>query len=163
MNTHTKTSNLYRKLRYRIRCKNRLASVYFIECPYYSITKANKPKNLVVNNTINLRKANKRYPSLIVNKIRELREVEWAAKVDKEVSTQIDHYNDHLKLLSRGISTPRLSQDTILSNKSRGDPRVKYRKNYNLMHDGVHPIRTLAKLWAAKLVETALEVTEEGH
>ena len=49
-----------------------------------------------------------------------------------------------------------------LSNKSKGDPRVKYRKNYNLMHDGVHPIRTLAKLWAAKLVETALELTKEG-
>jgi len=60
-----------------------------------------KPKNLVVNSTINLGKVNKRYPSLIVNKIRELREVEWAVKVDKEVSTQIDYYNDHLKLLNR--------------------------------------------------------------
>jgi hypothetical protein len=38
---------------------------------------------------------------------------------------------------------------------------VKYRKNYNIMHDGVQPIRTLAKLWAAKLVETALELKEE--
>ena len=120
-----------------------------------------KPKNLVINSTINLGKANS---SLIVNKIRELREVQWAAKVDKEVSMQIDYYKDHLKLLNRGISTPtcRLSQDIILSNKSRGDPRVKYRKNYNLMHDEVHPIRTLAKLWAAKLVETALELSEEG-
>jgi ribosomal protein S30 len=61
-----------------------------------------------------------------------------------------------LKLSNRGISTPRLYQYIILSNKSKGDPRVKYRKNYNLMHDGVHPIRTLAKLWAAKLVETTL-------
>jgi len=65
-------------------------------------------------------------------------------------------------LLNRGISTPRLYQDIILSNKSKGDPRVKYRKNYNIMHDGVQPIRTLAKLWAAKLVETALELKEEG-
>ena len=81
-----------------------------------------KPKNLVINSTINLGKANS---SLIVNKIRELREVQWAAKVDKEVSMQIDYYKDHLKLLNRGISTPRLSQDIILSNKSRGDPRVK--------------------------------------
>lgn len=54
-----------------------------------------------------------------------------------------------------------LSQDIILFNKSRGDPRVKYRKNHNLMHDEVHPIRALAKLWAATLIETALEVSEE--
>ena len=151
----------YRKLRYQIRRKNLSALVFFIACPSYSITKANKPKHLVVSSTINLGKA-KRYPSLTVNKIRELREVQWAAKVDKEVSTQIDYYNDHLKLLNRGISTPRLSQDIILSNKSWGDSKVKYRKNYNLMHDGVHPIRTLAKLWAAKLVETTLELSEEG-
>ena len=152
----------YRKLRYQIRRKNPSASLYFIECPCYSITKSNKPKNIVVNSTINLGKVNERYPSLIVNKIREVREIQWAAKVDKEVSTQIDYYNDHLKLLNRGISTPRLSQDIIVSNKSRVDPRVKYKKNYNLMHDGVHPIRTLAKLWAVKLVETALELSEEG-
>jgi hypothetical protein len=80
----------------------------------------------------------------------------------KGIYTQIDYYNDHLKVLNKGIATPRLSQDIILSNKSRGDPKVKYRKNYNLMHDGVHPIRTLAKLWAAKLVETTLELSEEG-
>jgi hypothetical protein len=49
-----------------------------------------------------------------------------------------------------------------LSNKSKGDPRVKYRKNYNIMHDEVQPIRTLAKVWAAKLLETALELKEEG-
>jgi hypothetical protein len=115
----------YRKLRYQIRRKNPSASLYFIECPCYSITKSNKPKNIVVNSTINLGKVNERYPSLIVNKIREVREIQWAAKVDKEVSTQIDYYNDHLKLLNRGISTPRLSQDIILSNKSRVDPRVK--------------------------------------
>ena len=152
----------YRKLRYQIRRKYPSALVFFIECSSYSITKANKSKHLVVNSTINLGKANKRYPSLIVNKIREVREVQWAAKVDKEVSTQIDYYNDHLKLLNKGIATPRLSQDIILSNKSRGDPKVKYRKNYNLMHDGVHLIRTLAKLWAAKLVETTLELSEKG-
>ena len=116
----------------------------------------------MASNTISFGKTNKRYPSLIVDKIRELRAVQWANKVDKEVSTQIDYYNDHLKLSNRGISTPRLYQYIILSKKSKGDPRVKYRKNYNLMHDGVHPIRTLAKLWAAKLVETTVELTEEG-
>ena len=74
-----------------------------------------KPKNLVINSTINLGKANS---SLIVNKIRELTEIQWAAKVDKEVSTQIVYYNDHLQLLNRGISTPRLSQDIIFSTKA---------------------------------------------
>ena len=116
----------------------------------------------MASNTISFGKTNKRYPSLIVDKIRELRAVQWANKVDKEVSTRIDNYNDHLQLLNRGISPPRLYQDIILSNKSNYDPMVKYRKNYNIMHDRVHPIRTLAKLWAAKLVETALELTEEG-
>jgi hypothetical protein len=116
----------------------------------------------VASNTISFGKTNKRYPSLNVDKIRGLRAVQWTNKVDKEVSTQIYYYNDHLKLLNRGISTPRLYQDIILSNKSNCVPMVKYRKNYNIMYDGVHPIRTLAKLWAAKLLETALELTEEG-
>jgi hypothetical protein len=146
----------------RIKRINTSASVYFIECPYYSFSKANKPKNLVASNTISCGKTNKRYPSLNVDKIRGLRAVQWTNKVDKEVSTQIYYYNDHLKLLNRGISTPRLYQDIILSNKSYCVPMVKYRKNYNIMYDGVHPIRTLAKLWAAKLLETALELTEEG-
>jgi hypothetical protein len=80
------------------------------------------------------------------------------------MSTQIDYYNDNLKLLNRGISTPRLYQDIILSNKSNCDPMVKYRKNNNIiiMHDGAHPIRTLAQLWVANLVETGLQLTEEG-
>jgi hypothetical protein len=61
---------------------------------------ANKPKYLAASNTISFGKTNKRYPSLIhvVDKIRELRAVQWANKVDKEVSTQIYYYNDHLKL-----------------------------------------------------------------
>ena len=102
----------------RIKRKNISASVYFIECPYCSITKANKPKNIVASNTISFGKTNKRYPSLNVDKIRGLRAVQWTNKVDKEVSTQIYYYNDHLKLLNRGISTPRLYQYIILSNKS---------------------------------------------
>jgi hypothetical protein len=54
----------------------------------------------------------------------------YTFQVDKEVSTQIDYYNDHLKLSNRGISTPRLYQDIILSNKSKGDPRVEYSIKY---------------------------------
>ena len=56
----------------RIKRINPSASVCFIECPYYSITKANKPKYLVASNTISFRKTNKRYPSLIVDTNREL-------------------------------------------------------------------------------------------
>ena len=81
----------------RIKRINTSASVYFIECPYYSITKANKPKNLVASNTISFGKTNKRNPSLNVDKIRGLRVVQWTNKVDKEVSTQIYYYNHHLK------------------------------------------------------------------
>jgi hypothetical protein len=45
----------------------------------------------VASNTISFGKTNKRYPSLIhvVNKIRELRAVQWENKVDKEVSTHL--------------------------------------------------------------------------
>jgi hypothetical protein len=57
----------------------------------------------VANNTISFGKTNKRYPSLIVDTIRELRAVQGENKVDKEVITQIDYYNDHLNLSQTGV------------------------------------------------------------
>jgi hypothetical protein len=99
----------------------------------------------------------------LINAARESRYVELESVTDKQVRNQIDfrYYNDHLKILNRKIATPRLSQDQILSNKRKKDRRVRYRINYNLLSDGVHPERILAKLWSYKLVELAIEVTAE--
>jgi len=66
-----------------------------------------------------------------------------------------------LKILNRNIATPRLSQDQILSNKRKKDRRVRYRINYNLLSDGVHPEKIIAMLCSYKLVELAIELTEE--
>ena len=103
----------------------------------------------------------KHYPPILINAAKESRSVELESVTDKQVRKQIDYYNDHLKILNRNVATPRLSQDQILSNKRKKDRRVRYRINYNLLSDGAHPERILAKLWSYKLVELAIEVTEE--
>ena len=66
-----------------------------------------------------------------------------------------------MKILNKNVATPRLSQDQILSNKRKKDIRVRYRINYNLLSDGVHPENIIAKLWLYKMIELAIEMIEE--
>ncbi|CAG2249526.1 unnamed protein product [Mytilus edulis] len=148
----------YTEVHFKVELKDPITT--FLECPYYSITRANKPKdsiNLIVNSK------KKTYPSLLVNKATKgHRKVQLATNIDKELSEQIDYFNDHLKLINRLYSTPRISQDFILSNKTKRDTKVKYRKNFNLTSDGVHPIRAVNKLWMLKFIDLALELSEQG-
>jgi hypothetical protein len=58
------------------------------------------------------------------------------------------------------IKTPRLSLDILQAHKKATDPKTKYRKNYNLYHDGIHPIRPLAKLWMYNILRLAKELNE---
>jgi len=152
--------NEYRVLKDQIIQANSSAKVLFLDCPYYSITRANKIRSGHIN-THNTCSSGKHYPPILINVARESRSVQLKSVVDKQVRKQIDYYNEHLKILNRNVATPRLSQDQILSNKRKKDIRVRYRTNYNLLSDGVHPEKIIAKLWLYKMVELAIEVTEE--
>jgi hypothetical protein len=68
------------------------------------------------------------------------------------------NYNNNT-LPDTGISSK--SQDIISSSKPKQFTYVKYRNNFNLMPDGVHHNRTLAKLWLYRIIELSLEVAEQ--
>jgi len=102
----------------------------------------------------------RKYPQLVINKIKGRREIQLATQKDKELCQQVDYYNEHLSMIN-STKTPRISQDIITSSKPKNRTSVKYRKNFNLMPDGVHPSRTLAKLWLYRLIELSLEVSEQ--
>ena len=151
----------YRVLKDQIIQANSSAKVLFLDCPYYSITRANKIRRSGHSTTHSTCSSGTHYPPILINAARESRSVELESVTDKQVRNQIDYYNDHLKILNRNIATPSLSQDQIMSNKRKKDRRVRYRINYNLLSDGVHSERILTKLWSYKLVELAIELTAE--
>ncbi|CAG2202746.1 unnamed protein product [Mytilus edulis] len=180
----------YRDLRDKILAKFKYVTIIFLDCPYYSITifnkkirdreeKKNKDKldqnnnqtkstnfSLVVKKykgtrIVTKKDKNKRhYPALVIDKTKRYRSVTQASSLDKELCYQVDYYNRQLKLLNKKYRAPRFSQDQIISNKPKNKTRVRYRKNYKLLSDGIHPNRTLAKLWVYKMVELSLEVSE---
>ena len=78
---------------------------------------------------------------------------------DHKLSSAVEYYNQQVQLLN-DIKTPRLSLDILQAHKKATDPKTKYRKNYNLYHDGIHPIRPLAKLWMYKILGLAKELNE---
>ncbi|CAG2247560.1 unnamed protein product [Mytilus edulis] len=136
-----------------------ICTVLCIDCPYYSITRANN--KYAIRKEGNERPKPNKKPSLVINKFKKNRVVQLSTEIDNQVCNQVDYYNRQIKLINRNTATPRLSQDLIISNKSKKDRRVRYRKNYNLLQDGVHPTRTIAKLWIYKLIDLALELSED--
>ena len=98
----------------------------------------------------------KQYPVLIINKYRKSRVVTSKSKVDKELCTLVDYYNEQLRLLNKH-KTPRISQDIIVSRKGKHIAKVQYPKNFT---NGIHPSRKLAKLWLYKFIEVIIEVDE---
>ncbi|CAC5420474.1 unnamed protein product [Mytilus coruscus] len=178
----------YRELRDKILARFKYVLIIFLECPYYSISTFNKtiregkknkgildqnnnrtkPTNysLVVKKysgtrIVTKKERNKRhYPALVIDKTKGFRSVTQASSLDKELCYQVDYYNRQLKLLNKKYRAPRFSQDQIISNKPKNKTRVRYRKNYKLLSDGIHPNRTLAKLWVYEMVELSLEVSE---
>ena len=100
----------------------------FFVCPYYSVDKYNRLKNNLKN-------------------IDE--EQDW------KLISAID-YNEKIKTIN-SVDIPRISLDIIQSSKKRGQ-NTKYRKNFNLFYDGIHPIRQLATLWIHKIIKTARDL-----
>lgn len=144
----------YRALKGQIERHNPSTTVLFIECPYYSLSRA--------NNKIKSKRAKttKQHRTLVIKSCSQnnTRKIDWSTKIDKEASDQIDYYNDHLKLINRLFATPRISQDMILSNRYKHDRRTTYKINYCLLTDGVHPCRILSKLWIYKFISLSMEV-----
>ena len=149
----------YREVKKQIQDLKPGSTVLFIDCPYYSITRANN--KYAIRKEGNERPKPNKKPSLVINKFKKNRLVQLSTEIDNQVCNQVDYYNRQIKLINRNTATPRLSQDLIISNKSKKDRRVRYRKNYNLLQDGVHPTRTIAKLWIYKLIDLALELSED--
>jgi hypothetical protein len=78
---------------------------------------------------------------------------------DENLSSVVEYFNNHLKFINN-IKTPRFTTDIIAPHKKRTETRTKYRKNYNLYHDGLHPIRALAKLWMYKVIRFANKISK---
>ena len=76
---------------------------------------------------------------------------------DSQLSQIIDYYNEHLRQ-HNSIKTPKFSSDIIVCHKKASCSRTKYKKNYNLFHDGIHPNRTLSKLWMYRIIKLASEL-----
>jgi len=152
----------YRNLKDLIKKANKHAKVLFVECPYYSITRWNsrhiskQQANIIrsvckVSNRDNKKLNNGYFASLkVIRRYREKREAR-NSKIDKQLSVAIDYYNEHLKLINK-CNTPRISQDIISSCKRKNKVHIRYRKNYNLFQDGIHPLRPLIKLWSQKFL-----------
>lgn len=75
------------------------------------------------------------------------------------LSRAVDYYNTQVRLIN-DTETPRLSRDIIRSHKTKRDKCTKYKQDYSLYHDGVHPIQPLAKLWMYRIVKLALELND---
>jgi predicted RNase H-like nuclease len=84
----------------------------------------------------------KQYPVLIINKYRKSRVVASKSKVDKELCTLVDYYNEQLRLVNKH-KTPRISQDIIVSRKGKHIAKVQYQKNFSVYTDGIYPNRKL--------------------
>jgi hypothetical protein len=89
----------YRERKNEILKVNKYVKVLFIECPYYSITKANRLKrgannretdknnNTIVKRNYNGQDKGRTYPQLVINKVKGRRDVKLATQTDKEICT----------------------------------------------------------------------------
>ena len=135
----------YRTLKRRLLQANPEATVVFLECPYYSITRFNKFK---ITNSNSKTATNKHYQ----------RNAIAASRADNQVCCMVDYFNDHLRLINRNCDTPRISQDINASSNGVRPERTSYRKNWNAYSNGIHPARALARLWLYRVIELATEI-----
>ena len=148
----------YRDFKEKILDTNNNTKIVFLDCPYYS------PKKYHILNKSTTKgqnepdvKGDSNNQEVISNK--KKRKVIPPLYEDKNLSSVVDYFNNHLKLLN-DLKTPRFTTDIIASHK-KTDTRTKYRKNYNLYYDGIHPIRPLAKLWMYKLIRFASKISSK--
>lgn len=72
---------------------------------------------------------------------------------DKILSSTIDnvnHFIDDLNSVSN-VMSPKLNQDLVRSRKSRGR-KARYSLNFNLLSDGIHPTKSLARSWLVSII-----------
>ena len=117
----------YRYMRSAIQRHNRGAEVIFLNCPYYSIVRWNEMKGC---------------PTHSIDKYRVQ---------DSELTKVIDYFNDKIDRLNRH-TTPKIEQDLVKSSKKRHSSHVKYKNNFNMLTDGIHPGPDLAKLWIERII-----------
>ena len=125
----------YKKLKLEVATINRQSRVLFIECPYISAQQWNHYKGDIDES---------RYQ-----------------EVDYELEQAVNSLNDKINEINQS-ATPRLSQDLIASTKKK-DQRTKYKVNYKLLVDGVHPSGVLSKLWIRKLCVLVNRVAVEAR
>lgn len=73
------------------------------------------------------------------------------------LSKAVDYYNTQIRKLN-DIETPIIANDIVKAHKRKSFRYTKYKKDFSLLHDGVHPNRLLAKLWAEKVIKVGLDL-----
>lgn len=73
------------------------------------------------------------------------------------LNSAVDFYNKKVRALNK-FDTPYLAKDILRSHKAKSDKFTKYKKDYSLYFDGIHPDRQLSKLWMYKILKLAKEL-----
>ena len=127
---------IYREVKQRIFRENRQAKIIFLECPFLSVYRWNKHRGREYNT--------------------QTEEIE--KKQDTELKSITKYFNDQLQLINRDWTTPKISQDQIILSKKKRISHANYKVNYNLLFDGIHPRRPIARLWLHRLVKYARDL-----
>jgi hypothetical protein len=120
---------------------NKEAKIIFLDCPYYSTIKYN---NKTSDRTVHPVRGNLKLAA-INNKTRNI------SVNDLKLNKAVDYYNSQLLLLNN-VVTPKFGSDILAPTKRAIYTVTKYRKNFNLYYDEVHPIRPLSKLWLYRIL-----------
>jgi hypothetical protein len=81
--------------------------------------------NTIVKRNYNGQAKGRKYPQLVINKVKGRREVQLATQTDKELCQQIDYYNEYLSMIN-STKAPRILQDIISSSKPKQSTYVKH-------------------------------------
>ena len=135
---------------------NKEAKIVFLDCPYYSTIKYNKQD-------IHIKKSDKdsnnnKTSDITVHPIRGSLKITSINNKTRNISVNglkfnkaVDYYNSQLLLLNN-VVTPKFGSDILAPTKRAIYTATKYRKNFKLYYDGVHPIGPLSKLWLYRIL-----------
>lgn len=114
----------FRVFKQNIQRVNPSSEVFFVECPPISISRWNV--------------------------IKGGSDLDIYTTQDNRLKQIITTFNEKLNDLNGIVYLPKLSQDLVQSCK-RKSHKVKYKTNFNLYVDGLHPSVNLAELWVLRL------------
>lgn len=117
----------YENFKREILAINSRATIVFIECPPISCIRWNECRGV---------------PG------------KCAENTDNKLSEVISYFNVKLNLINNPHNAPRFYQDLVQTSK-RKNRSTKYKINYKLLTDGVHPSQNLTKLWLLKIYKLA--------